>query len=364
MKSYLAIFTVFALLTSCNSQHSAEKKGHEKDDIRAVGDTLPEMLDKGMMVIFQDKQGNHWFAGGDGGAYKYDGENLVLFREKDGLCSNAILGIQDDQFGNVYFDTPEGVSKFDGRKFTTLPIVDDTLSGNQWTMPSEDLWFRMGWDENGPYHYDGTSLRHMAFPKHGRVDTFYATYPNVSYSPSGIYFIYHDKKGAVWFGTASLGVCRYDGTSLSWLYEEQITLTPGGGDFGIRSILEDKNGHFWFCSSQNWFEILPAVSTVNGTNYLNYLKGEGFGYPMENGEEAFLYFMSMVEDDQGDMWMVNGDGAWHNDGKEIHHYPLKDGETDAWGFVIYKDHQGELWVGTRFAGVFKFNGNAFERFKG
>lgn len=366
MKSTLALFLLI-LLSSCNSQHSAESKGSTQEDQQealVLGDTVPEIIEDGITIVFQDKQDNHWFAGGKTGAYKYDGKNLVLFTEKDGLSSNAIIGIQGDEFGNVYFDTHEGVSKYDGQKFTTLPIINDPGSKNEWALASGDLWFRMGWDENGVYRYDGSSLYYLEFPKPARVDTFYATYPNASYSPYGIYTIYYDLHGSVWFGTASLGVCRYDGKSVSWLYEEQITKTPSGGDFGIRSIVEDKNGYFWFCSSLNRYEIMSDISAVEGTNYLNYRKEEGVGYLNDKGEEEPLYFFSMTEDSNGDLWMVNEDGAWRNDGKQLIHYPVKDGEIDASGFSIYKDHQGVLWLGTFNAGVFAFNGKAFERFKG
>ena len=365
MKSNVAsIIYLLIFLTSCNSQHSAKNKGNVSEDQQqalVVGDTVPEIADKGITVVFQDKQDNHWFAGGEAGAYKYDGKNLVLFTEKDGLASNAIIGIQGDQLGNVYFDTRGGVSKYDGREFTILPIIDDPASQKEWTMAPGDLWFRMGWDKNGPYHYDGTSLQLMEFPKPARVDTFYAAYPNASYSPYGIYSMYHDRSGSVWFGTASLGVCRYDGKSVSWLYEEQITQTPSGGDFGIRSIVEDKNGYFWFCSSLNRYEILPDVSAVNSTSYLNYRKEDGVDYLNDKGEAEPLYFFSMTEDNNGALWMVNEDGAWRNDGKQLIHYPVKDGETDASVFSIYKDHQGVLWLGTFNAGVFKFNGQSFER---
>jgi ligand-binding sensor domain-containing protein len=56
-------------------------------------------------------------------------------------------------------------------------------------------------------------------------------------------------KDIMWFGTASLGLCRYDGKTLSWHYEEQLQTTPEGGDFGTRAIFEDKDGKFWINNS-------------------------------------------------------------------------------------------------------------------
>jgi hypothetical protein len=48
-------------------------------------------------------------------------------------------------------------------------------------------------------------------------------------------------------------------------------------------------------------------------------------------------------------------------GKELIHYPIKDGETDVLLFTIYKDNKGVLWLGTHNAGVYKFMGKTFER---
>lgn len=45
------------------------------------------------------------------------------------------------------------------------------------------------------------------------------------------------------------------------------------------------------------------------------------------------------------------------------HYPVKDGSKDVTLFSIYKDKRGDLWLGTHAAGVYKFNGKAFEKFR-
>ncbi|MBK9023934.1 MAG: hypothetical protein IPL69_08160 [Saprospiraceae bacterium] len=55
-------------------------------------------------------------------------------------------------------------------------------------------------------------------------------------------------------------------------------------------------------------------------------------------------------------------GVWKYNGKELIHYPIKDGETNVYLFTIYKDKQGVLWLGTHNAGVYKFNGSSFEKF--
>ena len=363
----LLLIGILTIVSSCHGQNASENRSNstsqDESNTITLGKTVPEMLG-GVTVIFQDQQNNYWFGGNDKGVYRYDGKNLVLFTKNDGLCSHSIAGIQEDKFGNIYFDTSTGVSKFDGQKFTTLSVIDSNSSNNEWSLEPDDLWFRLGTDNNGPHRYDGKSLYPLTFPKPDLVDEFYSKYPNASYNPYGIYTMYKDRKGRMWFGTASLGVCRYDGKSLSWLYEKQLTETPGGGDFGIRSIIEDQDGYFWFCNTRYRYEILPTSTVSNGTSRIDYNRKEGVFKSGNNAEDDISYFMSFAEDNKGDLWMVTyNDGVWRNNGKELIHYPIKDGDSDVLLFSIYKDNQGVLWIGTHEMGVYKFNGKKFEPFK-
>ena len=108
---------ILVVLSSCNGQSTSASEGATRSNgngIFPLGDTLVVFPEKGIMVVFEDKKHNHWFANWDGGVYKYDGVHLVLFTSRDGLCSDTILGMQEDESGNVYFDTPDGVSNLTG----------------------------------------------------------------------------------------------------------------------------------------------------------------------------------------------------------------------------------------------------------
>ena len=77
------------------------------------------------------------------GVYRYDGKNLTLFTSNDALGSYRIISVQEDNLGNLYFDTPEGVFKYDGEIFSTLPIVESKESEDEWKAEPGDLWFRI-----------------------------------------------------------------------------------------------------------------------------------------------------------------------------------------------------------------------------
>jgi len=343
--------------SSCKGQNNSQNPKVIKNPTD-LGKTVSK-LDSTIWNIYQDKKSNFWFSSKENGVSFYNGESLTQFTKEDGLVSNEIRGIQEDLIGNLFIETLEGVSKFDGKSFKTLEIKAEDSLANEWKFEPNDLWFSIGFDKKGPYRYDGEYLHYLQFPKSPQEDTFYKQVSNRSFSPYGIYSIYKDSKGVMWFGTSSLGVCRFDGKYLSWHYEDQLQTTPSGGDFGTRAIFEDKDGFYWFNNTRYRYNILPG-----NTNKLNYKKEDGIGYLNEQNQIEFPFFLSIKQDNDGDLWMATYDnGVWRNNGKELIHYPIKDGETDVLLFTIYKDNKGVLWLGTFNAGVYKFNGSSFEKFE-
>ena len=326
---------------------------------QAIGTRVSFLEDK-TTIVFQDGRGEYWFGGGPKGVYRFDGEQLVLYSKSDGLCSHSVLGIQEDRAGNVYFDTTEGVSKFNGEEFATLNVVKHDSADSGWKLKEDDLWFRAGWSKNGPYRYDGGTLDELLFPGNQRAKEFHRKFPNASWSPYGIYTLYRDRQGTMWFGTASLGVCRFDGKSHSWIYEDHLTQTPQGGEFGIRSIIEDKTGHYWFCNSRYRYVFQSGPQSSTGRQ-LKYRRMRGVGNSKTIEAERYPYFMSIVEDSKGHLWMATyDDGVWQYDGKQLIHHPIQLDQKNVLLFSVYKDNNGTLWLGSHNAGAFKCNGEEFE----
>jgi ligand-binding sensor domain-containing protein len=354
MGKSIAILLLAILMNSCNGQVVQETSAPTNFPLGELSATIPH----GVMVVFQDSKGTYWFGGSQTGLYRYDGQQLYLITEKDGLCSHSILGIQEDHLGNVYFDTQDCISKFDGQQFQTLEVIDNPTVKNEWQLQPNDLWFRMGWNRPGPLRYDGEKVYQLAFSETEASKEFHKMFPNASFSPFGIYSIYKDSKGHMWFGTSSCGVSRYDGNSLEWLYEESMTTTPEGGALGIRSTLEDKDGYYWFTHARFKYKPLPSPHNSDFSRQLNYQKDKIFE------AQHYPYFMAIVEDKLGDLWMaIYDDGVWRNTGKELIHYPVEIEGTKASIFSIYRDNNGGIWLITHNLGLLTFNGNTFDKFK-
>ena len=362
----ILLFSILIIFSSCDGQNASRVDSStliNQISTLAIGDTVSEMH-KSIFIIFQDKNANFWYGSNGQGVYRYDGKNIIHFTTKDGLCNNQIRAIQEDKSGVIYINTVDGISKFDGQAFTTLNKTETNSSNNEWKLQPDDLWFAGSQEKNGLYRFDGKLLYHLEFPKHHLENEFYSKYPNASYSPYGVYSIYRDSKGNIWFGTSVLGVCRYDGKSIAWISEPELTELDDGPAPGIRSIIEDRDGNFWFSNIFYRYKIFQNGSLDQEKGLINYKKLKGIDHSKGQKEGDFTFFMSITDDKNGDLWMATYDaGVWRYDGEDIIHYPVKDGNTNITLFSIYKDNQDVLWLGTHNGGVYNFNGKTFEKFR-
>lgn len=354
------IFSILTILASCiGYTKNSDSKVQVLSKNIALGDTVKKLGDH-LWYVYQDKRNNYWFGSNGEGVYRYDGKTIVNFTIKDGLANDSIRQIQEDQFGNIYFSTLGGINKFDGRKISTL----QPTKSKEWKLEESDLWFHIlgKRGEHGPYRYDGKILYQLEFPKHYLHDEITNRGINPFFSPYEVYCIYKDRKGSMWFGTSVFGACRYDGQSIKWMYEEDLTIvSSNGGTFGIRSIFEDRNGDFWLCNTWHKYKF-DFEKTIKSAR-LQYHKTRGIGDAQIFGGEEYIYYSHILEDHDGTIWLTTWDkGVYKYDGKTITNYTVKDDNKDVQLVSMYKDNQGNLWLGTPENGTFKFNGNTFEKF--
>lgn len=356
--STFLLIGVLTTFTSCKGQNSSTSENASIQSTIHLGDTVLRLGDK-LWCVFQDKKSNYWFGSNGEGVFHYDGKVIINITTKHGLSNDTIRQIQEDEMGNIYFSTFSGINMFDGTKIATLQAIKST----DWKLEKNDLWFSIlgKKDEHGPYRYDGKNLYQLEFPKHYLHDEIIARGVNPFFSPYEVYCIYEDRKGNMWFGTSVFGACRFDGESVKWMYETDLTIAQNGGTFGIRSIFEDREGNFWFCNTLHRY--LFNEEKTSKSDRLEYQKTVGIGNAEIFGGDEYIYYSYILEDMNGDIWLTTWDqGVFKYDGKKISQYEVKDGAVDVNLVSMYKDHDGILWLGTPENGTFKFNGTSFERF--
>lgn len=250
--------------------------------------------------------------------------------------------------------------KFDGSSFTKLELSATPMVTHEWELKEYDLWFRMGWDHYGPLRYDGDKLYQLEFPRTSQIDEFYNKHPNASYSPYGIYEIYKDQKGHIWFGTAAAGVYRFDGEQVEWMYEKHLSKTPSGGSFGIRSIIEDKDGFFWICNNKHRYKFSEETKSNAEANYLSYQRIDGIKAEGQDQDEL-PYFLSVTKDKNDELWFSTyDDGVYHYDGDKLHHFTLNNiGNPQI--RTILADNKNNIWLGTQSSGIYKMIDKEFKK---
>lgn len=352
-----------AALFACSWTHDVirdETPSAEQDDASPLGNIVSE-IDPRIWCIHQSRHGDHWFGSNGNGVYRYDGQVMRHYTKADGLSGDQVRSFQEDGKGNVFISTTGGVSKFDGKSFVTLEIAEALPTEDQWVLNPEDVWIVYNPGENGPFRYDGEKLHRLVPSKSPAEDDYTAELPDFDFSPTDVYSVYKDRRGHIWFGTAGVGLCRFDGENLSWMYEKPLTTTPRGGEFGIRSIYEDRAGDFWICNTRQRFKVSSEIKQSGEHSLVQYEMREGLPNAQSDTDENFTYFPSITEDDAGVLWMACGsDGVLNYDGESVTRYPLVEG---VYALAVFCDQKGKLWVGTLNSGVFTFEGEGFEAFE-
>ncbi|MCZ4408195.1 hypothetical protein O3Q51_05215 [Cryomorphaceae bacterium 1068] len=345
---FLALLVFF---TSCDGQVSIEfnsKKDKSQSQLIASGKKV-KRVDVGPVIFFEDNKGNLWLANDK--LYRFDGKQLVRFSEEDGLPGERIIRIDEDQNGALYINRIEGVMKFDENVFEELE-VNERKRNSDWRLEPGDLWFIVDFGENQVYRSDGKWLYPLSFSNHPLESQFADAFANPSFSPFGVYSILVDDNGFPWFGTAAAGACRYDGKSFTWILEENVMEFNEGSAPGVRSMLEDRNGNFWFNN-----DILHRYR-MEDNNYIALA-----GIDTTQYTKMPFSFMSIAQAGNGDLWMTTyTEGVWLYDGENLIHYPIQKDGDDLELYSIFADSNGEVWLGTHKEGVYRFDGYTFQSF--
>lgn len=388
MRRTLFVLGVGAILSSCTlREKGSDAASLDRADSKAA--TPPASaaapaaasfkvvteLDTCIFQIFQDSKGVYWFGhdfGKGSGLYRWSGKGRTFdhFTTESGLSDNGIGKMQEDRYGNLYIKTHRGINKFDGRTFTMLKVDESQPADTEVKLGPDVLWFTGGGEKPHAVFYDGKSLRRLRIPTTAEGDAHYVSlprdkYPNARYSPYDVYTFYTDSRSNLWFGTASLGACRFDGKTFAWISQEELAYNEKNQqNFGTRSIIEDRDGKIWITNTRHRFDMYPTGPATEGSGGLRYTKSVGLAHRADGEDEDYTFIMSMAKDKAGDLWMATyGAGVWRYDGKTLKNYPvLVDGEPIT-VFCIYRDRQDGLWLGTHEHGVCKFNGKTFEKMK-
>ncbi len=373
MTSNVLRHTVYSLLLAmvltsfCNGQHKDKPDQINRSEIFSPA-TLPKLVKSqgsnehdNVHAMLQDRHGGLWFATTGEGVYRYDGKVFMQFTQTDGLSSNTVYSMLEDSSGNIWFGTKKGISRFDGKSISSVSISDangrnflsllntsnSPADMNEVSSIMQDMtgiiWF--GTTE-GLYCYNGTGF--------SRLLNNFKMINNEGLKLRSIQCMLQDRNGIIWLGSGMgeiEGLCRYDART--------ITSVKPKIDGWIRQMLQDKKGTVWLSTRSQ------GLWRDDGSGFAR------FSVQDDRVTGLLQCNQAMMQDRLGNIWFGGSEtvgtvetnsGIWRYDGTNFKNYTAKDGLGVYGVWSMLEDSAGQIWVGTRNTGLYRFDGSRFTSF--
>ncbi|MBE0661435.1 MAG: response regulator [Bacteroidales bacterium] len=298
---------------------------------------------------FKDKAGNLWFGTSGNGVSKYDGKKFTSYNSSHGLIHNLIRSISEDSEGNIWFGTYGGVSIYNGIYFENLTVehglVDNNVnkiledkSGNIWISTYNGL---SRYNPNGKD--DGTPLIKNYTTDHGLTGNF-------------VDDILEDSKGNIWFATEN-GLCSYDAEAETKGKKPFDDYSRSIGLEGQRvlCLAEDEEGIIWFGINEGLVRYDPDIK-ASGELAISI-------YTTENGLISNR-IRCIFSDRKGSLWLGTKEGLseFRIGDSSFVNYTTLQGLANNEITCITGDNSGSLWIGTWGGGLSKYDGNGIVEF--
>lgn len=168
-----------------------------------------------------------------------------IFTTQDGLIRNWVTKIHRDSKGYLWLCTVEGISLFDGQRFTNFSTRDG--------LPSR-LVADMIETRQGTYWFATLSGLARFHNDHGSAPAFETIRVGDSKESNDVQRLYEGHDGTIWCATAA-GLYRFrpqDGES-----GPQITPLGGSASLEVRALVEDSRRNLWAATSRGLFRRRP-----------------------------------------------------------------------------------------------------------
>jgi signal transduction histidine kinase/streptogramin lyase len=234
---------------------------------------------------------------------------LKTYTTAEGLPHNGIFCIVRDSRGFLWLCTGDGLSRYDGFAFVTYST------------------------EHGLPH---------------RVVS------DVLETRDGRYFVATD--GGVARFNPVLPATAPDGTSSSRNAAMFSAIPPASAEHVFKTataLLEDRHGVIWCGTDDGLYRIRDTAGRLM-------VESVEVGIPRDYAEQRVV--SDLVEDSSGSLWIATPSGLYRRwpDGSAAR-YTVKEGLPDNFLHDLMLDHEGRLWVATRYAGFFRIIADASHR---
>jgi len=306
----IVLLILSSMIISCNGQ---VKTNRESTEIKRTENNSKIPIPKyGFNSGLLDSEGDLWFGSNGDGIYRYNGTSFTNYTIEDGLNSNKIFSMIEDQNRNLWFGTADGLLRYNGESFKHVPIPYSDTTG---------IYLE--------------KVRHVI-------------------NPNAVHSLLEDKKGNIWIGTGGAGAYRYDGEVFT-SFQTEIGHKQEDNRYHnwITSIAEDNEGNIWFSSMTR-----GGASRFDGETFTQFMPKDGLFTDMVR---------TIFTDKSGNVWFgykaTDEGGLTKYDGKLFTNFNTKDGLCNSSIMVMYEANNGSLWLGGDMNNLCIYDGKNFKEFK-
>ncbi len=281
---------------------------------------------------------------------------------ENGLSSNTVYSIVQDDKGFLWFGTRDGFIKYDGKVITTFkhdPLDSNSVAsnncGNLYYDSKGFLWIGMwgkGLDRYDPNNNTFIHYRHD--PEN----------PN-TIADDRIQSIFEDSFGTMWFSTFAGGLSRLDekdratGRFTTYVHNKEDKNSISHNR--VRNVAEDENKNLWI-STNYGFSKLSVENREKGIFNRFYL-----GKKSKNKKENICY--RTYFDLSGNLWIGKHNGAFRISNpntisnfynkNNITFYTFKKEKINSpnnnQAYIFHHDRDGRFWIGMDGGGLIKLD---------
>ena len=247
------------------------------------------------------------------------------WQSDDGLPDDSVAGVAQTTDGFLWIGTPSGLARFDGLRFETFSLTNVIAHPNRGIITMQEsvrggLWLVM--DRGAVVYLNAAASR---------------AYTN-GLSSAIAYDLAEDAGGALWVAYRDGNVYRIeDGQVIPITARQNL---PEGPD--MCALTADDQGRIWY-----------AKAGQVGLFYGGEFQTLGHLPPQ---------LMRLTAAKGGGVWLGSGSQLWKCDEKgqlqsvgEFHSGNGSDTAT-----VLLEDHEGAVWIGTSFSGLYRHDESGFE----
>jgi ligand-binding sensor domain-containing protein len=366
---FTLLTAVLGSLTSCSGQQTnsyPQCKGGLKQSQQIRRDTiaLPKGADPQAMFrcSFKDKEGNMWFGTTGTGLYKWDSEAFVCFTIAEELGHITIYSITENSNGQIWIATDQGVFFKNGEVFMPLHIPGLEKAPAYCILGDRhgNVWFVT--ENKGLWRYDGKTFKNYVLQNKVWIEAVKGNTLIDNHSHDLVQSLLEDRQGNIWISGIGAPLSYYDGRTfhaLSDLFEKTTTKGPDNTNLTsghIFQFLEDQKGNIWMATRDN------GICRYNGQIVERFSVNEG----VANNGATCIY-----EDPKGNIWFgslgIAGTGGGGQrgltlyDGMRFRTIPTS-GMRNNQVWTLEGDNAGNIWIGTKEFGLYRYDGKVFAAF--